>query len=160
MYSPVAREARTSANALDVHPQIFSYSNDSEQDPNETDQKAGLNPHNWRSHVNRPPMHTWSTPHGVKKKGQDSYLCTVAHRTPYTCWDGVTRTGRSHHGMTAIVRWAGPGAGQIRAAVARDADTHSRAIHDPILMILGHGSGWVGLRGSRSTMYEYRQSVS
>ena len=38
MYTPVAREARKSANALDVHPQIFSYSNDSEQDLNETDQ--------------------------------------------------------------------------------------------------------------------------
>ena len=38
MYTPVPREARKSANALDVHPQIFSYSNDSEQDLNETDQ--------------------------------------------------------------------------------------------------------------------------
>ena len=38
MYTPVAREARKSANALDVHPHIFSYSNDSEQDLNETDQ--------------------------------------------------------------------------------------------------------------------------
>ena len=37
MYTPVARGARKSANALDVHPQIFSYSNDSEQDLNETD---------------------------------------------------------------------------------------------------------------------------
>ena len=38
MFTPVAREERKSANALDVHPQIFSYSNDSEQDLNETDQ--------------------------------------------------------------------------------------------------------------------------
>ena len=38
MYTPVAREARKSANALDVNPHIFSYSNDSEQDLNETDQ--------------------------------------------------------------------------------------------------------------------------
>ena len=38
MNTPVAREARKPANALDVHPQIFSSSNDSEQDLNETDQ--------------------------------------------------------------------------------------------------------------------------
>ena len=38
MYTAVAREERKYANALDVHPQIFSCSNDSEQDLNETDQ--------------------------------------------------------------------------------------------------------------------------
>ena len=40
MYTPDARETRKSANALDVRPQMFSctYSNDSEQDLNETDQ--------------------------------------------------------------------------------------------------------------------------
>ena len=40
MYTPVGSEARKSANALDVRPQMFSYtsySNDSEQDLNETD---------------------------------------------------------------------------------------------------------------------------
>ena len=38
MNTPVAKEAQKYANALDVHPQIFSKSKDSEQNVNETDQ--------------------------------------------------------------------------------------------------------------------------
>ena len=93
------RQAHTSENALDIHPQIFYYGNDSGQDLN----KAALDCCARQlakpcESTNKQTRLVYTTQSISEQDSQDSYLCT-----PYTRWGNQYR----HHAALLLFSLVG-----------------------------------------------------